>query len=477
MSDYHKPSLLEPESRGGENAGRGFDFQDFFLVSQIPYWLQWDGFISLLREGIGDIEVEMYLPGNNESIELIEVKNYRLTLGIFWNEIDRFYAVDQGSPNTFRWFRLVAPEISDEVTPFQNSLRRIRSPYKFYPENSGVIQNSLADFICQCDKANKPNEYANFLFNRVLIDTGYSTSQESGEALFRQNFGKYLPEYQLVSYSLVSTIYHALLNLVTPYNMPITRKAIENTIRQYIPSDQTPPFAPVCLHTTTQNDEIERKELVFEWSEFFGETARVYPETEKWNTCMIEDLNSTKSFILNHRSTRTIRLTGCRRLSATIAIGSVFSATGGFTIEMKHRDNWWYTNNHAETEDNLPILIELPQSRGKNLIVSVGIPYDIKQDVENYIRNQWNSPSLPFLNINCARCVQNAQQANSIVAQIKDAVRQALLMTQATEIHLFYATPSFIALLLGHRLNATASVQCYEHVIADNYVATCKLHT
>lgn len=478
MSDHHTPSLLEPESRGGENAGRGFDFQDFFLASQIPCWLEWDGFASLLREGIGDIELKLYSPGNNESIELIEAKNYRLTPSVFWDEIDRFYKVDHGSPDTFRWFRLVAPEISDEIAPFQNSLRRIRSPYNFYPKNSGVVQNSFADFIHQCDKANKPPDYADFLFRRVLIDTGYTALQVHGEALFRQNFGKCLPEYQHVPYPLVSAIYHALLNLIAPYNTPITRTTIENTIRQCIPSNLLPSFRPVCLYTATQKDDTEqKKELVFDWIEFFGGSTRAYPEAKEWNIHVVGELNATKNFILNHRSTRHISVAGSRRLSTTLAIGSVFSATGGFTIAIEYRDGvWWHTNDHAGMEDDLPLHIKFPQKQSKHLIVSIGIPNDIQQSVEKYVQSQWNS-SVPLLNVSYAYPVQNSQQANSIVAQIKKAIRQSLLITHATEIHLFCAIPSFIALLLGHRLNATAIIHCYEYVGTNTYIPTCKLNT
>ena len=189
MPDANTPSLLEPESRGGESAGRGFDFQDHFLASQIPQWLAWDGFISVLHEAIGDIEVKMYSPSYGESIEMIEAKNFRLTPVVFWSEIDRFYAADKGSPNTFRWFRLVAPDISDELSPLQNGLRRLRSPYSFYPADSGVIQNSIRDFEKLVSAANKPIEYADFLFRRVLVDIGYDIAQQHGEALFRQNLG------------------------------------------------------------------------------------------------------------------------------------------------------------------------------------------------------------------------------------------------------------------------------------------------
>lgn len=475
MPEQHTPSLLEPESRGGENAGQGFDFQDHYLVSQIPCWLERDGFMSLLHEAISDIEVKFFLPGHGENIEMIEAKNHRLTPAIFWDEIDRFYAVDQGSPDTFRWFRLVAPTISDEIASLQHGLRRIRSPYSFYSETSGVIQNSLADFAQLVAAANKPLEYAEFLFNRVLIDTGHGTDQKYGEASFRQNLGECLPEYHHLPYPIVSVLYTTLLKLVSPRNTPITRKAIEETMRACIPSDQLRPYIPVRLHTAYQADNTDKKELVLDWFRFFGGSARTYPETTEWDVGVITQLNDIKEFVLHHRSVRHIRITGSRRLSASLAIGHVFSATSGFTITMEHRDRVLCTNDHAASDDKINLNIEFPQVRGQQLVVCIGIPNDIREAVENFAHKE-NASHLPILNLSYLSPVENARQANSIIAQSKTAILQSLSHARATHIHLFCAIPSFIALFLGHRLNATAPIQCYEFVAPDTYVPTCVLN-
>ncbi|MDP9353383.1 MAG: hypothetical protein M3P51_17825 [Chloroflexota bacterium] len=38
---------------------------------------------------------------------------------------------------------------------------------------------------------------------------------------------------------------------------------------------------------------------------------------------------------------------------------------------------------------------------------------------------------------------------------------------------MYYAGPGVLAVFLGHRLNATAPVQCYERVGTDQHVPTC----
>ncbi|MBI4640000.1 MAG: SAVED domain-containing protein [Candidatus Tectomicrobia bacterium] len=50
-----------------------------------------------------------------------------------------------------------------------------------------------------------------------------------------------------------------------------------------------------------------------------------------------------------------------------------------------------------------------------------------------------------------------------------------LSSTGSKQIDLFFAGPASLALFLGHRLNATAPIQCYEHVSTGHYIATCRL--
>jgi hypothetical protein len=50
-----------------------------------------------------------------------------------------------------------------------------------------------------------------------------------------------------------------------------------------------------------------------------------------------------------------------------------------------------------------------------------------------------------------------------------------LVHAGSKQVHLFFAGPAFLALFLGHRLNATAPIQCYERVSTGQYVPTCRL--
>ena len=63
------------------------------------------------------------------------------------------------------------------------------------------------------------------------------------------------------------------------------------------------------------------------------------------------------------------------------------------------------------------------------------------------------------------------------VATAKELICRVLEQSGAMTIHLFLACPSPFAMFLGHRLNATARVQCYEWTGSGNYTPTCAFNT
>ena len=47
-------SLLSPQSRGGDIAEGGFQYQFDSTIAQIPNWLAQEGFTEMIREALGD---------------------------------------------------------------------------------------------------------------------------------------------------------------------------------------------------------------------------------------------------------------------------------------------------------------------------------------------------------------------------------------------------------------------------------------
>ncbi|MBL4770441.1 MAG: SAVED domain-containing protein [Planctomycetes bacterium] len=68
-----------------------------------------------------------------------------------------------------------------------------------------------------------------------------------------------------------------------------------------------------------------------------------------------------------------------------------------------------------------------------------------------------------------------ADQINLTVEEVRERISSALTKTGAGVVHLFLAEPGPSPLFLGHRLNATCSIQCYEDIGPAKYVPAFRL--
>lgn len=468
------PSLLEPQSTGGQIAQKGFVFQDGVLLSQLPKWLAHEGFSALTRESIGDTEVKFFVPGPGYLIDLWEAKDHPVTPAEFWDETNRFIEIDAGSPGTFRSFTLASVGLSAEIQPVVNALRRIRDPYDFYGATSPIIKHSYGDYLKTVTDRGKSELEAKFLFDKVVILPDFSLACEHAEALFRQATHQCLPAYGDLTSSQNEAMFRALQSLVSSrMNAPISRKEIETAIAQAL--DRPLPAAPVSICTIGAGDEPLPTDIAFQWADFFGGQDRTYPPPSEWNGRLRRELNDARVWIVDQRSGRRIQLTGSRRLSVALAIGSEFSAVSGFAIDLNFRGDIWPTDAHPDA-DTPPyeFAASSTDGAGERLVVAIGVGRDVFPAVQANL-DALGLTGSPTLHLQSSDPIVSPSHANVAVGRIKDAVSKRLSESDATELHLFFAGPSPLALFLGHRLNATAPVQCYEWIADGSYVPTCRL--
>jgi hypothetical protein len=470
-------SLLEPEARGGSVASDGFDFQEAVTLAYLPIWWAHEGFSSLIREAIGDTEAKFFVPGQGFVIELLEVKNHTLTPKEFWREIQRFQELEEAAPGTYRRFILACTGLSEVLRPLYHSLQRIRGPQDFYPSTSAIPQRSWDDYVAIVVSLDHIDQDARFLFEKVDIHPDFSASPSHWEALFTRAFVEHRPGMQDVSGRALHTLYERLsLLLRDRCNQPIMRREIEACVDASVPLEQRPAMMPIYITTRAEPAQpVESTDLIFDWCDFFGRTARQYPASGEWSGRLLRDLIETRAWIVQQRRLRRIRLRGNRRLSAALAIGGVFSAVAGFAVEVEYRGALWASDNYPRNEDDVySIEKEVFDGQGNQLIVTLAIPREITSDVQTSL-SALGLEGAPQLNLYGSQPITSPQQANAVVGLIKREIATALTHGHCQHIHLFCAVPSPVALFLGHRLNATAPVQCYEYVAPMIYVRTCCL--
>lgn len=468
------PSLLDREATGGEVAERGLAFQETVLLEHIPLWLSEEGFTALIRESLSDIEAQFFVPGIGYQKEFIEVKQNLVAPAEFKRELRRFQEMGAASPGTFRWFTLACQGLSDALKPLSNGLRRLREPFAFYAKDAVVQDASYADFekiVLDLDSDYTPKD-ARFLFERVAIKAEYGHAI-SGEGLFRQRLLESLPEYSELSLSLVTTIFDTVSRLIkSRLRMLVTRREIETAMLSVIPERQRPALSPVMIWTLTELD-TGGPGLRFSWERFFGGSERQYPPSADWESDVIAPLRETRRWIEQNRLTRRIRLEGSRRLSTAIAMGATLPAVSGFVVEMNHRGEIWTTDAYSTAAD-YPLAIDESVGEGDDLVVILSVIKPIQDEVGMALPIL-NLSGAPLLKLHAEKPILSSEEANNLVARVKSEIHRALVVSKSRRIHLFYAGPSHVALFLGHRLNATAPLQCYEWISCGVYVPTCLL--
>ncbi|WP_238651787.1 SAVED domain-containing protein [Paenibacillus piscarius] len=471
------PSLLEAQSQGGDTAETGFDFQTNLLICKIPFWLSFEGFDSLIREAVADFESKFFSPSNGLIREAVEAKNHFMAPTEFWEEIDRFMEIDEGSPGVFGHFTLCCCGISDTLKPIIIGLRRIRDPQPFYDPSSYIVENSYMNFVNRVRKLKKDEKVAKFLYEKVLIEPIWNMNNDEGTSagMFRSQMERHLSQYGEVPSKEFANIHQALLALLRSNKAhPITRKQIEDTINSAISEKFRPLPAPIVISTEVEPLTEKNVSFQFEWESYFGGISRNYPSAQKWNEGMVPQLYETAEWIKTNRNSRHIVLKGNRRISSAVAFGKVFSAVAGFSVDMEYRGEIWSTNQYANVDTpGYEFFESYLSGKGDTLIVTIGIMKDnLATEVEKFTKDN-DLTDYPILHLHSLQPILSAKQANIAVGEMKNIITRVVSACGAKRINFFYAGPTHLALFFGHRANALPPIQCFEWIAPNEYVATC----
>lgn len=451
------------------------------MLSYVPAWLSYEGFEEMTWEAMGDFEAKFFVPGRPHARELVEVKNHRVAPTEFWEEVRRFRDLDRGSPDTYRRFVLIGKVLGEDVKRLRDGLERVRGPHSFY-RGTPIEGASFAGYAKMVAGMGYSEKDARFVFERVKIRDDLTTDQAHWRAVFTAEMTSRFPEYDDLPSSTLRGIYEGLGDLTKlRRNQTLTRAEIERRVQERVPAPVRPPVRPVVLRTAIEDEGGEAEDLGvrpvrFDWKDFFGGDDRSYPLPEEWDGRMLGEIRQAKAFILGHRATRRVRLTGNRRLSASLAIGAVFSAVAGFAVEMENRrGELWSTDAHPTVDTpEFPIRVGGHVFPGERLVVSVGVTRDIADEVDQSL-GALGLAGAPTLHLYSESPVLSAEHANRAARAVKDAIVDALSRSGGDHVDLFFAGPSPLTLFIGHRLNATASVRCHEWVSRNKYVSTCEL--
>lgn len=473
-----KPTILDRESSGGDSAEGGFIFQKHLTMIRIPQWLACDGFIEMVRESLADTEARFFLPALGIKREFIEFKNHNLVPSEFWPEIQRFQRMDVAHPEGFWRFLIVSPSVSNQLNPMINALRRVRETFPFYRDVPSIQDSAYEAFVKILKSLEKDDALASFIFKKVFIDTNPQKNVDQGFNAFRGSLEKHFPIFEKLGTSYARAAWDALSDLLEERKaQPICRDELLGAIFGGNLQEQRSDRTPIRILTANEKPSDTwglPQEICMEWFEFSGGDDRTFPPKEEWNNTVVKQLLATRDFIVSTNRNRKISLVGQRRLSPSIAIGSIFSGVRGFSIDIVANGETWSTDDHSSprTPDYEWQITSPNQPLGNDLALCIGVCSNPEPEVRNYLEKR----NMPLLALFGKQALVSAQQINLAVGKAKEVISAFTTKARAQTIHLFIAAPAQFAIFFGHRLNATAKIQCYERIGVNSYVPTCSLN-
>lgn len=470
-------SLLGSEATGGEIAERGLRFQDRMALARIPVWLAQSGFCQVIREALGDTEAKFFVPGRGSCREFNEYKNHRLTPSEFWPEIDRFLELETAHPNAYHAYRLVCTDLNDELRVICRALDRIRRALPFYDGVTSIEDGSLAEIAEKVvASARRDLDYVEFMFNKVYVDFEAPRQAELAYARWQIALEREMPECIGLNGSQVKAAWLSLGEILGSRTAePIARADLIEGLQKALPEFAFPTLERTRLFTASEPESQwmkPRSALTLPWMRFSGGQTRAYPGANEWQAGL-EELVETRDWILASGAPRTIRLQGTRRLSGSVALGATFAATGGFVVEVETRGDVLVTDQHAgATTSEYDWRV---RSGGGSPADEIGIVISVKRDIEADVRGFLSGVCEIELSLYSSEAMGGADQINRAVELAKKQISLAVSRTQASVVHLFLAVPGPFALFLGHRLNATCTIQCYEYTGSGRYCPTFRI--
>ena len=463
-------SLHDAESRGGRFAQHGFQYQDAYVIGNIPRWLAADGFAQVKQEAMGDVETSFFIPGRGMTHELAQVKNNSVSYSELRKVIKHFDRLDRSGE--FTAFKIVAPGFAKKAQPIINELATMKSRYRDY-EGTGIGRQSMSDFKELVTKLTDGDENisAEFLINKVDI----CVAETDGDGAYRNNILRYFPDFNNCKVSVVSDGLSRLRHLVhTVKDGPISRETIEYCLYGV---DGAPDLPPINV-AFEQSGAAGQRPIVFDMERFFDFDVQRYPTAQDWKDVLLPELKEALKQVKKYRQIRTVR-TRKHAISSALAFGWVFSAVAEFEIEIEHNGKVWTTDAHSNKDvpDYDSCIVASKNPEMQNLVVSIGILKDISTDVDSFLAGTCLE-QVSRLNFVGRMPIACSEQANAIVNKFKREIAKAVQSLPAgSTIHLFYAGPIHFAAFLAHRLNALAPLlQCYEWNKKDrSYVLACLL--
>lgn len=486
-SEKELPSLLDPENRGGVTGGEGYNFQDAYIASRIPEWLADTSFVSLLKEGMGDVDVK-YVKPDAEHREFYQVKNHLVKSTECCEVLTTFYQTNRKVKGEYSKYILACTGLGEKAESLRQAIEQFRGAYAMYPSEGPIIKGTKAK-VEKCAKEIGLDLPISFLLDKVFfdVDLGGLKTDERLCYQFVGLVGVKLPKWANMNPLGLAAAYRAIAHLINKsIRKTLSREVLERTIQETIalaPArfDREGVWIRLYHWEDPALDLSEQWDVLLDWSEYFDRINRSVPDSSVWQGRLLPDLEEAQKRIRGSTTSKLIRFRPSACLSAGFALGWAFSEVKGYTFEVKQGGDLWRTDVSPTIRHRLVVTEErtLDES-SKDLWVELNQQVNVRSKTEEFVRisgQKFRGRIVLAPDQGVGGRIDGAT-ALAYAFNAKQLIREAIDRYGCDTIHLFYAGPLGLAIFLGRLFNAMhANIQCYEEQNQGGYAPSCLLST
>ena len=479
--------LFSKKARGGVIGGTGYNFQDAYIVTQIPEWLLSPHFASFMKEGLDDVDVHIECNSRPE-IWYYQIKSHKVTKKDL-QEIVRNFSDKLEQPGiTLARPILGCCGLIPDIGSLYRKIREFRELQKSNPIEA--LCRERADIVDRIAKLGLA-DHTDMVLDRLEVEETHPGLRDTDPAIlmdiFRGRFVR-LPSYGGEDHSIIDEVFKELALWVNKgIRVTVTRSKLEKVIAAGLANARKGSATVVYLHVWQRQDHDIRCDHEIDWTEHFDQTTRSVPPPATWNNKLLPELRDLREAFDRESRKRNIELYSRAPLSAGIAFGHTFSDASGYSIQIKQRSpgatsplQLWCSDAPIQDEPEIIVEAKNGDRTAKGAVVAVGVTGDPRARLKQCLE-AFGISVKAFLYIAPTAGVGdtaiNKQNVVGFARAVKREMRSFCDDYSPRTIHFFYYGPFGLSVLIGQKLNGLVDIQCYERHKTQGYSPSCLLFT
>lgn len=485
--DQGNASLASRQSMGGIMGEKGYSAQALYIALKLPYWLIDGAVEQIMAEGAGDVDV-LFRRGERAERQYLQVKDHLVTPGELRDVIQQFVARDAADPGTYTRFIVVAKGFSEDILRLRTLLARVRGQTPMYAGTVAEV-DTLADLEAAVEKLGLVVGGAWLLEKVELEDSAHIRTWPDSRAGAVNEFAGALADLPAYAKTLKPALARAFdavrVHLADNTAQALHRDAlldvIEKTVRAFHAEVEQAGLSVFADHwgDPTYLASLEH-DVMFDWRVHFDRDTRRVPLPTIWDSEIVPELRRTEQRLRAVQAARQVHVRGGGTLSMGVVLGQTFSKVRGYEVTIQQGPERWSSAAVPSPRPVLstgPVLI-LEDPDGDGLCLEINASRVVGSKVNTFARAQ----GLTFqgrltLDLHDEALRFDAASAVKAAQEIRHHLGRALDRHDFRRVHLFYAGPFGLAVLLGHLLNSVDDVCLYELQLEGGYARSATLNT